>query len=496
MKHWPTIRKWLTRGVAALTIIVIIVASVVLIRTCRFTSRQLAVPGAELLTVSADEAAARLAEFVRIQTVTSDDGTVDANGLLAFHARAQALYPRVHESLEREIVADYSLLYTWRGSDPSLRPIILAGHMDVVPVEQASRGEWLYDPFSGAIVDGYIWGRGTLDDKHTVIGLFEAVELLLAQGVTPKRTFYLAFGHDEEGEASLGAHAIAALLQKRGVRAEMAMDEGMLITEGIVAELQPPVAVIGISEKGYANLELIARTGGGHSSMPPEETAIGALGQALERLQQQPMPATIDGAVADMLAHIGPEMPFVKRMAMANLWLFESLVISDFTSRPSTNATIRTTIVPTVIEGGTKANVLPSHARAVLNARIKPGDTVESVVAHLRRVIDDDNIEINVLYGQEPSPISDVHSRAFKMIHRSIKQVIPDALVSPALMVGMTDGRLYRDVADDIFRFVPTRAGPEDLTRIHGVNERITVANYAELIQFYGQLIRNLDADE
>lgn len=366
-------------------------------------------------------------------------------------------------------------------------------HQDVVPVEPGTEGGWEQPPFEGRIAGGYIWGRGAMDDKSGVLGILEAVEMLVVQGFQPTRTVYLAFGHDEEVGGSEGAVKIAELLRSRNVELEYVLDEGLAITDGIVPDIARPVALIGIAEKGFVSLELSVEVEGGHSSMPPPQSAIGILSTAINRLEKNPMPASIEGVEREMFNYLGPEMPFGKRMAIANLWLFKPMVQRTLSASPSTNASIRTTTAATIIEAGLKENVLPSKARAVLNFRILPGDRIEGVAAHVRETINDPRVQIN-RFGttfNEPSAISSANSMGFQLIQRTIRGLLPEAVVAPALMLGATDSRHYAKLTNNIYRFSPQRLRPDDVRRFHGTNERISVADYARCVRFYYYLIKD-----
>jgi carboxypeptidase PM20D1 len=367
------------RVLLVLGLMIVAVAVLVVTRTAQRSASQTRAAPPRPAAVDDSAAAARLAQAVRFKTVSYQDSAPASGELRAFHAFLERSFPKAHAALRREAVGDYSLLYTWKGSDERLEPVVLMSHMDVVPVEPGSEGSWTHPPFAGEIADGCVWGRGTLDDKIGVLALLEAVETLVAQGFHPRRTVYLAFGHNEETQGS-GAARIAQLLRERGVRPEFVLDEGSVIGRGLVPGLAKRVALIGIAEKGYASVELTVRNAGGHSSMPPRETAVGALARAIERLEEHQMPERLDGPTRLMLEQLGPEFPYVQRMAVANLWLFGPLVERQLAAAPSTNASIRTTTAPTIFQAGVKDNVLPASARAVVNFRILPGDSVGSVL--------------------------------------------------------------------------------------------------------------------
>lgn len=464
------------------------------VRAMMFKSKQIQI-SAVSVEVDAQAVAARLARSVQFKTISHQDPKkFDGKPFLALHAFLQKAFPKVHATLKREVVQKYSLLYTWKGSDPSLAPMLLMGHMDVVPVLPNTLKEWKYPPYSGTIAEKAIWGRGTLDDKVAVIGTLEAAEHLIQKGFKPKRTIYFAFGHDEEVGGEQGAVQIAKLLQSRGVKLSFAVDEGMAVTHDIMPGFTQPLALIGIAEKGYLTLKLIARAQGGHSSMPPKNTAAGILSQAISRLEANPMPARIEGVTGELFSFVGPEMKWGNRLAIANLWLLGGVLEKMLSKKPSTNATIRTTTAVTVLRAGVKDNVLPVTAKALVNFRILPGDTIKSVVQHVKKVIADKRVRV-VRQGagldKEPSPISDPSSKSFDVLHRSIRQVFPKTIVTPGLVLGGTDSRHFIRLTKQIFRFLPIEVHARDLKRIHGTNERITVANYAKAVMFYVQLMKN-----
>lgn len=440
----------------------------------------------------------RLAGAVRIPTVTYDTPISNSNAeLLQFHAYLARQFAGVHRVLKREVVNQYSLLYTWPGSDPTAKPILLMAHQDVVPIAPGTEQDWQHTPFGGVVQDGFVWGRGAWDDKGNLMAMLEAVEWMVDKGMQPRQTVYLAFGHDEEagtGNGEEGARAIAALLRSRGVKLDFVLNEGLLITQGIMKGLDSPVALVGIAEKGYMTLALSAQATAGHSSMPPSRTAIGSLAAALVSLEQQQMPATIRDAAAEMFANVAPEFRGINRVLLSNLWLFEPLVRWQLEHQPSANAMLRTTTAPTVIHAGNKEQVLPASADALVNFRLLPGDTQQAVTRHAQGAIADAAIHIEAK-GWEASAVSRTDSAAYRAINRSIREVFAAAIVAPGLMVGGTDSRYMADVADNIYRFSPVRADLQDLSRFHGSNERISISNYAEMIRFYQRLLSNVAAD-
>jgi carboxypeptidase PM20D1 len=478
-------------GILAIALVLLGGFGVVL--TARYVSTLSPEAPAPEITVPAG-AADRLSGAIRIPTISAEDAAAfDGEPFRTLHAYLANAFPLVHSRLRREIVGTHSLLYTWTGIDPSADPILLIGHMDVVPIEPGTENEWTYDPFGGRIVDGFVWGRGAIDNKSAVVGTLEAIEMLLSEGFRPSRTVLLAYGHDEETGGGGGAREIAALLKRRGVKPEMVLDEGGVIGDGVLAGIRAPVALVGVGEKGFVSIELTATTAGGHSSLPPAQSAVGILSAAVAKLEQNPMRARLDGPTRQMFDRVGPEFPLLQRALFANLWLTRPVLIRRLQETPATNAMVRTTTAPTIFQAGTKDNVLPSRARAVINFRILPRDSIRSVIEHVTSVVNDDRIEIKVggRFSAEPSRVSRSDSDAFRTLERTIRSIVSDAVVAPYLVVVVTDARHYADLSENIFRFLPLRLNSDDLKRMHGIDERVGIRDYETAIRTYRQLVVN-----
>lgn len=472
---------------------VLLLAAAVVVNTLRHGSRQLEVPALAPLAVDEAGLAQRLAGAIRARTISAyDDPGLNAGQFRQLHEHLRASYPRVHAALEREVIGGLSLLYTWRGSDPSARPILLMAHQDVVPVAAGTEGDWAVAPFSGEVKDGFVWGRGAWDDKGNLIAQLEAVEMLLASGLQPRRTVYLAFGADEEVGGRRGAVQIARLLAERGVELEFVIDEGLLITDGVLPGLSRPAALVGIAEKGYLSVVLRVAATPGHSSMPPPKGAgaIPMMSAALKRLDDEQLPGGIRGVAREMFETIAPEMDGFNRVALSNLWLFGPLVQRQLEAGAGTNAMLRTTTALTVVNAGNKDNVVPGRAEATVNFRLLPGDTRDGVLQHVRRTVADERFELYALPGgSEASAVSPTQSASYQLINRTVREVFPGVIVAPGLMIAATDSRHFAAISDHIYRFSPVRARPEDLPRFHGTDERISTANLAELVRFYHRLV-------
>lgn len=480
------------KGLILLSTALVLVIGAVVINTIRYGSPQ---PEVESVPVPAERgraSARKLADAITFRTISRDDpARFDRGTFRAFHDFLAESFPRVHKTLERETVNDLSLLYRWKGRNPDLAPVLLTAHLDVVPVEPGTREEWSHPPFAGEIRDGHVWGRGALDDKMAVITLLQSLETLVRDGFRPERTLYLAFGHDEEVGGTEGAQALVETLAERGVEPAWMVDEGGLVTEGVVPGVAPPVALIQVAEKGYLSLELTAKAPGGHSSMPPKNTAVGIVARAVSRLEANPVPARMIRPVRALFAHLAPELDVGQRAALANTWLLGPLLKDRLTARRRTNALLRTTTAPTIFNGGMRDNVLPTRARAVVNFRLLPGDSTADVLAHARSVMDDDRVRIRPLdFRAEPPPVSATDTPAYRRLERTVKQVFPDALAAPSLLVATTDARHYAELTDQVYRFRPVRVSPGDLDGIHGTDERVAVDDLGEAVTFYRQLIR------
>eukprot|EP01133_Synstelium_polycarpum_P001400 gene1400-1616_t len=373
-------------------------------------------------------------------------------------------YPLTHKTLERTVVNTYSLLYEWKGSDPSLNPIIINAHYDVVPVTDQ---KWLHDPFSGYIENGTtVWGRGSIDNKITVMGSLEAVECLLGHGFEPKRTVFLAIGHDEEIGGANGHSHISALIKSRNITAEMVLDEGIgIFAAGMFgSRFKNPIALIGPSEKGFLYTTMTAHGRSGHSSMPDNESAIGILAKAITALEthQMPMP---DNTTSFLDLFTEQEI--------------ESIGIL--------NAMRTTTTAVTMVSGGTKPNVLAATATATINQRISPYNSIASVKAHNVAVVNDPRIVFTWGSSMEPTPYSAIDNLAYSVIQRSVHAGYGDNIdVYDSVLIGNTDSHWYSDISSNIYRINPTLSDP---TLFHAANERLDITSIIGAIKFYRSII-------
>lgn len=471
--------------------VILVLAAVTVTRALGLDSRQLQVAPLPPRPVPLAALADTLSQAIALRTVSyQEESQLDTAAFAALHQLLADRFPRVQQALEREVVSGWSLFYRWPGSDPSLAPVLLTGHLDVVPVDPDTTGAWLHPPFAGEQAEGYVWGRGAIDDKGGVITVLGAVESLLEQGFAPRRSVWLFFGQDEEASGRQGAAGFAARLEKEGVHPYLLLDEGLPLADGIFPGIKNPVAMIRIAEKGYLTLELAATADGGHSSMPPRQTAVGIVAQALARLEAHPQPARLDGAAAQMFAYLAPELPLGQRLFLANRWLFGPLVLRSLLDEPSSAAMVRTTTAATVFQGGVKENQLPSRATALVNFRLLPGDSAGEVIERVRRAVEDPRVSIRPTTPlPESHPPSEVEGAAFETLMRTAREVIPDAVVVPALLVGTSDARYYERFCRNVYGFRPFLLNSQDLKRFHGLNERVALSDLERMVRFYARLI-------
>lgn len=473
--------------------VVAIVAGTVAIRTATFAPadiadgsdiRLAAVPAYDLKA-----AAANLGAAVQIRTISHQDTT--ENEIAEWdrlHRWLAATYPAAHKAMTREILPNRTLVYRWAGRDARRSPIILMAHQDVVPVTEGTEEDWKYPPFAGTIAENAVWGRGTVDDKGSLVALFEAIEALAKGGFVPERSIYLVSGHDEEVGGS-GAAAAAALLKARGVRALYTLDEGSVVLRDTPV-IDGPAILIGVAEKGYATLKVTAEAPGGHSSMPPAETGVTTLARAVLAITDDPFPIEMRGPGAAMVEALAAHKGGTTKMAVANQWLLGSVLKRQLSASPSSAAAFHTTIAPTMLEGSPKENVLPQTASALINYRIAPWNSAAEVMARARAAVDDAPVTLSwARPPNEPSRVSSTRSQGWKYVVAAARADAADAVVAPFLVVGATDSRSMGDVSEDVYRFMPMHFTLKETEMIHGTNEHMKIDSLRRMIDFYARLI-------
>ncbi len=472
--------------------LLIILIAVMLLRTLSLQKKPRDTTPIEKPRVSGG-IAEHLSQIVRIQSVSKIDPTTDEmQPFLEVHKWIARTYPQLNAKLKKEVINSYSLLYEWAGTDSHLAPVLYNAHMDVVPADADTLSKWKVDPFSGEIKENTVWGRGTLDMKNQLVALLESVEALITDGYSPRRTIYLAFGHDEEIMGFQGSKHIVEHLKLKGVRLAAVLDEGGMITEKMLDGVDDPVGLVGITEKGYVTLSLSASGKPGHSSMPPRQTAIGVVSRAIALMDDHPMPARLDHLLPT-LKSIAYLLPFGLQFVLANAWLFRPILIKQMGKSNQLNALIRTTHAATIIQAGIKDNVLPSNAIAKINCRILPGDTIEDVISHFKRVIDDPRVTIEIdpdSGGWEASAVSEMDTPAFRTLNLVIRQVFERVAVAPFVFLAATDSRHYQPICDHIYKFSPLQTSSEAREGVHGINEHIQINGLQQMAVFFQRLMR------
>ena len=432
----------------------------------------------------------RMAEALRFETVSFQNAEkINYEAFAGFLAFIEQTYPRVFSVLSVERFSDYSLLLSWRGSQPELAPVLLDAHYDVVPIEQGTLQDWLHPPFAGVVADGYLWGRGALDDKMAVITSLEAVERLLAANYTPARTLYFTMVHDEEIGGHQGAAVVANALHERGVRFAYMVGEGGIVLPDNPMLAGKSMALVGLAEKTYITLHLTATGDGGHSSIPPRNNAAVSLARAVTKIHDNPLPVKLVEPVTDMLRVMGPEVGGLSGWLMRNQWLGASPIAHQMARDRTNNALVRSTSAVTMLDSGVKENVVPQQAHAVVNMRLLPGDNVDDVVASVVELIDDANIVVKLdSWGQSP-PVADINGEGYARISEAAAQVFPESLIVPGMLTATTDTRHYQIVADEVYRFRAYRVSMSDSRSIHATNERLATDSLLRAIDFTEQLV-------
>lgn len=470
-----------------------------------------------LNTFPSDQAIKRFAGGIRIPTISNDIyEETNFKPFDDFKAYLPKVYPDIYKSMDTLTINKYGLVFHWKGKNKDLKPILFLSHYDVVPVigydpqtdiatdtlfqpndnpitrMDSVQLKWDYSPFSGAVADGRIYGRGTLDMKCMLFSLFEAAETLIAEGFQPEQDIWFAFGHDEEVGGKQGASHIANYFKDKGITFDAVYDEGGIIADAgsIIESIEKPMALIGTSEKGFLTLRIKAFGLGGHSSMPPANSSLVYIAEIIEKLNKNQMKPRLIPPVVSFLNNIGGDMDFTSRMAIANLWLFKPLLFNSLSKIPVANALIRSTTAITMAKGSDAPNVITSVSEVTVNFRILPGETVNDAINHVNELCKGYDVEIETLSAREPSAVSPENTAGFKTAIEAIQQLYPNAITSSYVTIGGTDAYKYQIVSDNIYRFLPIDLNLEEQRTIHNENEHITLDNYGRMIWYFGQLMK------
>lgn len=460
----------------------------------------------------------RLAGGIRIPTV-SEYVNLPANNnpFNQFKKYLSEAFPKIYATMDTLTVNKYGLLFHWKGKDTARKPILLLGHYDVVPVAgydpltagpaetifrmddpvkapiTAYQTEWTYPPFSGAVADGRIYGRGTLDDKGMLFSILEAADTLILEGFQPEQDIWFAFGFDEEIGGTQGAVKIAEYFKQQNITFDAVYDEGSVIIAPGQAGITKPLAMVGVAEKGSCTIRITVRGLGGHSSMPPAKGSLVYAAEIIQKLNENQMPIALIPPVSSFLDQAGATMGFTTRLAIANKWLLEGALLKGLSKTPATNALIRTTTAITMAKGSDAPNVMASTAEITANFRILTGNTVQMVVEHVRDICEGYDVDIDILAAREPSNISPDNTHGYDMIHKLVPGLYPEATVTPYISVVATDAYKYESVCKNVYRFMPVFLNEYEQRTLHNENEHISLENYAKMIAYFKELMRTYE---
>ncbi|CAF0724852.1 unnamed protein product [Brachionus calyciflorus] len=441
-----------------------------------------------------EKALDRFQQSLKIPTISFDHNNQNKTALLEYigFIRKEFFELESYEFVSFNLINNFSLLYKIEGNDPTLKPYLLAAHFDVVPAN-VQNDKWKFDPFSAEIDEGFVYARGSLDDKSSMLSQLEAITLFLKNKGQPKRTIFLAYGHDEEISGHQGAKSIADFL--KDIKLEFVLDEGTMIVENVLPGLDTPLAYISTAEKGYLTIKFYVNTTGGHSSMPnPDESSIFILADAISKLKANKQPSFLGyGPETKLLTRLATTFGFLKRIFLSNIWIFRPLIEIILSKNPTTDSLLRTTTAVTIIKSGFKENVLPTYAEFVVNHRIHSLQSCKEVLEYDLLVMNDKRINYEIIECSEPTSISPIDSLGYSIIEHSTYQIFEGVSALPGIMVALTDSRYYSNLTENIYRYLPIRLKNEDLKRYHGIDERISVQSYEDMINFYYLIFKNTD---
>ncbi|KQT25880.1 peptidase [Chryseobacterium sp. Leaf405] len=498
---------------------IIVLIVLVLIRTFTYSFKKINAATAEgWKMIRNDSAIQRLSGGLKIPTVSSGElGEFNFSPFDTIKEYLKTSYPLIYQNVEYVEVNRYGLVYKLKGKNSSLDPILFLSHTDVVPpgdapVKDKSENvfrpddkplpavskvsdEWDFAPFSGAVANGRIYGRGSIDMKGMLFSLMESLNNVIKNKHIPERDIYLAFGFDEEVGGLQGAVYIANYFKQKNIKFDAVYDEGGLVLEkGSVAGINSDVAVIGCAEKGFLSVKIKVKGLGGHASMPPAESAIGKAAIIMHRLETDQMKPMMTPLIKQFFDSIGGSMPFMNRVAIANQWLLRPVLLSKMTKNNSTNSLVRTTTALTMMKGSDAPNVLSPEVEFVVNFRLLPGNTIQQVKEHIAKATKGFNVEVQEIDNvKEASAVSPTDTKAFKLIQAGIKEIYPSAISTPYLTIGATDAYKYQIVSKNIYRFMPIKINDAKKQSIHSTNEYLSIENYMKMIHYFEFIMLNYD---
>ena len=479
---WP----WLIIPIVLGALLVIFIA-VILIRAFMFKPLNVENKTSHPVFVNGEKAVHDLAEMIKCKTISHRDASLDDEAeFLKFEKLLPELFPTVYAKCSFEKVGNRGLLLKWKGKS-SGAPSVFMSHYDVVSVEEK---DWEKPAFEGIIDNGVLWGRGTIDTKNTLNGVLQAAETLIGEGFVPSNDIYFAFGGNEEVNGD-GSYGIVQLFKERGITPGLVVDEGGAVCTGVFPGVKDSIALIGIGEKGMVNVEYTVKGGGGHSSSPTAGGPVARLSKTCLNVEKAGFKYTLTKPTKEMFNTVGRYSTFLYRVIFANQWCFGPvLALYSKSTGGEMNAIVRTTTAFTQMEGSQGVNVIPPVAKMASNHRIIPGETVESVVEHIKKAVNDENVEVTVINGNNPSVISETHCEAYDRVKSAVAETWQDAIVSPYLMVAGSDSRHWGEISDKVYRFSAMALTKEERGYIHGNNERLPFATISKTVEFFLRILK------
>lgn len=460
------------------------VLGVMLLRAYRFRPPKASPVPPEDIPVDVSRAVSHLQAMLRCRTVSAPEFR-DEEEFRKFRALLPEFYPRLFATAQVARVDTTGVLIHLPGKTPGA-PVVFLAHYDVVPAQQEL---WDKPPFDGILEDGVLWGRGALDMKNQLCTMLEAAETLLEQGFVPEHDLYFALSGEEEIMGS-SARSIMELFRSRGITPAFVLDEGGDIMDGFFPGTHVPCAMVGIGEKGAANLTFRVRDTGGHASVPRKNSPLIRLCRAMLRIERHPFPRKPGRALDEMVEVMGRYCPFPARFLLSNRrvlrpfyyrWLRKNGGMID--------AAARTTFALTQAQGSGASNVIPAEATMTANMRLMYGWSRARTEKRLRQIVADPGVEILFQSGTEPAEDS-LLGEPYEKLKVAIEATWPQAVVSPYLMVACTDSRHWREICPHVYRFSAKYVTGEEKSTVHGNNERIRIENTENAVKFFIRLMR------
>ncbi len=473
-------------GILGIIAVLLIIA---VVRTLMIKAPAIGECKTEITPEECETAAKKLGDMVRVPTVSKNEDE-DLSQFYKYHEVLEELFPNVHKTFEKTVL-NGTLLYRWKGTDPAKKPILFMGHQDVVPADDHG---WKCPAYSGTVIDGDIYGRGSMDCKSTMYVELQAIEELIAEGFVPPCDIYLEYAINEETGGD-GAASAVRYLKEKGIELAIVIDEGGAIVDRPIGGMDRQYAVIGVTEKGYMDLKISAKGKGGHSSTPPRNTPAARLfAFANEIEKKRPFKKHLIPEVYEMFAQMAPSFSFGMRMLLGNIWLFKPLLIALMPKvSPFGEAILSTTCCFTMMKGSDACNVIPKEPYLVANLRTSVHQNCEESLAVLKKYAKKYDLEIEIIQARDASPVSNIHSKEYAYLTDCIKKQFPDVGVAPYVIMGGTDCRHFHALTENALRFCPVRMSNEQNAACHAVNENVTLSALAEGVRFFKFFLKNYD---